>query len=385
MAAREDNTLVFAQGVTIDEEFQGLLPALDGETYRLLEESILLNGCHAPLKTWNGLLIDGYNRYRICMEHNIPYKVTVMEFGSREEAIIWIIDDLVTKRNLTPIQLSFFRGLHYRAERQLVSNVGGKNQHSEVVGQKVPQPHTADRLAERYKVNAKTINRDARLANAIVSIGEVSKQAKEKILSCEVTINKKKLIELSSGSQEEIDSIAAEIENGTYKRRSATVTSSTTAVTAQPISSAATSPTASAASTQPESPASAAASAPSASPVSTSTLPEGWNTTVPYPTGPSAPDDSNPYPIGAIPYPTDNPSGPSGAGVAYPSPTEGITPGLYGAPFSAAANTRLNMVLRTMIQNFQSTLQKLSQSGMQEFHTIIRSYINTLEDLYSSN
>ena len=47
--------------IVIDEEFRQLLPALDAETYRLLEENLLLHGCRDPLVLWEDILIDGYN------------------------------------------------------------------------------------------------------------------------------------------------------------------------------------------------------------------------------------------------------------------------------------------------------------------------------------
>ena len=46
------------QEIIIDEEFRFLLPALDEETFRLLEENILEHGCLVPLVLWNGILID---------------------------------------------------------------------------------------------------------------------------------------------------------------------------------------------------------------------------------------------------------------------------------------------------------------------------------------
>ena len=105
-------------GIIIDEEFRCLLPALDEETYRLLEGSILEHGCRDPLVLWDGILIDGYNRYRICTEHDVPFGTVDKEFGSREEALIWIITNQVSRRNLTPMQLSHFRGLHYKADKK---------------------------------------------------------------------------------------------------------------------------------------------------------------------------------------------------------------------------------------------------------------------------
>ena len=109
--------------IIIDEEFRILLPTLDAETFRLLEENILQHGCRDPLVLWNGILIDGYNRYKICSHHNIPFTTVNMEFDSREEVLIWIISNQISRRNLTPMQLSHFRGLHYHAEKK----IQGKN------------------------------------------------------------------------------------------------------------------------------------------------------------------------------------------------------------------------------------------------------------------
>ena len=53
------------QEIIIDEEFKSLLPALDPRTYLELEENLLQNGCRDAIVLWNGILIDGHNRYAI--------------------------------------------------------------------------------------------------------------------------------------------------------------------------------------------------------------------------------------------------------------------------------------------------------------------------------
>jgi len=140
--------------IIIDEEFRNLLPPLDNETLASLEESLLEYGCQFPLVLWEGILIDGYNRYSIAQKHGLPFSTISMEFESRDDVIIWIISNQVSRRNLSPLQLSFFRGLHYRADKRLVSNPMGRNQVSEVGGQDDHQPHgsTAARLSEQYNV-----------------------------------------------------------------------------------------------------------------------------------------------------------------------------------------------------------------------------------------
>ena len=206
----------------IDEEFKGLLPALDKETFAALEANIIDNGCRDPLVLWGGILIDGYNRYEICERNGIAYNTVEKEFGSREEVMIWMISNQVSRRNMNPRQLSYFRGLHYRMEKIIVTNASGKNQWNLVDGHNAHQPKmlgTAAKLSEQYKVNEKTIRFDAKASEATDAIGNVSPIAKSKILSEEVKIDKKVLEALASATEDEIAEVAAQIEDGTYKKK----------------------------------------------------------------------------------------------------------------------------------------------------------------------
>ena len=212
------------QTITIDEEFLSLLPKLDEETYKSLESSIIRNGCMEALVVWNGILMDGHNRYEICTRHGIPFETVDIEFSSREEALIWIITMQVSRRNLTPMQLSHFRGLHYQAEKKIITNESGRNQYKVVDGQNDHQPKTlstAGFLAAKYKVSPKTIMRDAKLAEGISSIGEVSLAAKRSILSGEVSIGKQELERFSGKPREEIEAFVDGIENGEYEKKRA--------------------------------------------------------------------------------------------------------------------------------------------------------------------
>jgi len=85
------------QQIITDLEFQRLSPILDLDTYALLEKNMLEFGCRDALVTWNGILIDGYERYRICMEYDIPFHTVSMDFASRDEVIIWIIKNQVER------------------------------------------------------------------------------------------------------------------------------------------------------------------------------------------------------------------------------------------------------------------------------------------------
>jgi len=219
----ENSATQDAQEIIIDEEFRVLLPRLDAETFAGLEKDILENGVRDSIVIWEGILIDGYNRYAIAKKHDLPFMTVSMEFPSRDEVIGWIIWNQIIRRNLTPMQLSHFRGVHYRAEKRIIKNAEGINQHSEVKCQIGTQPQrelsTASKLSEKYNVSPRTIKRNARMSEAIEAIGAVSPVAKRMILDGEVQINKSKLERLSSASPEDIAKVAAQIEDGTYDRR----------------------------------------------------------------------------------------------------------------------------------------------------------------------
>ena len=95
--------------LVIDPEFADKIPPLTEEEYRLLEENILADGkIISPLITWNGIIVDGHNRYRILQAHpEIPYETMEMEFSDRYAVIVWICRNQLGRRNLTDEQKKF--------------------------------------------------------------------------------------------------------------------------------------------------------------------------------------------------------------------------------------------------------------------------------------
>lgn len=80
----------FIETLIIDSEFESLLAPLTQKEYEQLEENIRREGCLEPLTTWNGIIIDGHNRYKICHKHHIPFKSRPTAFTNRDEVIAWI-------------------------------------------------------------------------------------------------------------------------------------------------------------------------------------------------------------------------------------------------------------------------------------------------------
>ncbi|MCL2662987.1 MAG: hypothetical protein FWE83_06610 [Oscillospiraceae bacterium] len=209
------------QNIIIDEEFRIYLPALDKVTYEGLERQILEHGTRDPLVLWNDILIDGYNRFKICTEHNIPFSTVSLEFDSREDVLDWIIENQLERRNLSPLEVSHYRGVIFNSKKRkqgINNQYTAKSENHQSDG-KQTRLNTAAEIGKRFKVSSATIERDARVAHAINAIAAVSLDAKQKILSGEVPIDRSKLHRLSKASKEEIEDVANQINEGTYNRK----------------------------------------------------------------------------------------------------------------------------------------------------------------------
>jgi len=209
------------QNIIIDDEFRIYLPTLDKATYEALEQSLLEHGARDSLVLWNDILIDGYNRLRICTEHDIPFTTVSLGFDTREDVLDWIVENQLARRNLTPLELSHFRGVLFNSKKRVQGTnnqytIKSENPHSEG---KQGRSATARELGERFNVSKATIERDGKVAQAINAIAEVSLDAKRKVLSGEVAVDRSKLQRLSKASKEEIEEVANQISEGTYNRK----------------------------------------------------------------------------------------------------------------------------------------------------------------------
>ena len=99
----------------IDPEFAGKIPPLTPEELEQLEANILAEGVVInPLIVWNGVIVDGHNRYRILQKHpEIIFHVYEKEFSDRYEVIAWICKNRLGRRNLTEAQKKYLVGKQY--------------------------------------------------------------------------------------------------------------------------------------------------------------------------------------------------------------------------------------------------------------------------------
>jgi len=85
----------------INPDFKDLIPPLSQDELTQLTQNIIAEGCRDAIKTWNGTIVDGHNRYAICRANGIPYSVSKVSFPSKKDAVLWILENQMGRRNLT--------------------------------------------------------------------------------------------------------------------------------------------------------------------------------------------------------------------------------------------------------------------------------------------
>jgi DNA methylase len=91
-------------GIQIHREFRALIGPPTKDERQQLEANLVAEGCRDRLVTWNGILLDGHNRFEICERRGISYKTVQVDLPSAEAAKLWIEENQIGRRNLTTDQ-----------------------------------------------------------------------------------------------------------------------------------------------------------------------------------------------------------------------------------------------------------------------------------------
>lgn len=169
--------------LTIDPEFQSLIPPLSDEEYEQLESNLKAEGCRDPLVTWNGTIIDGHNRFQICTANGIGFEKISKKFADRSEAIEWIIRNQFGRRNLDSYQRT---KLALRLEEAIAVRAKANQKHA---GGAVPQKsaeavETREEIAKLAGVSRDTVDKVKQIER------KATPEIKQALAKGEISINK---------------------------------------------------------------------------------------------------------------------------------------------------------------------------------------------------
>lgn len=199
----------------VDPEFQGKIPPLSFEELNQLEANILRDGrIINPIIVWEGLIVDGHNRFTIAKKHpEIPFTVHEKEFSSRYEAIIWICKNQLGRRNLTPEQKKYLIGKQYEAEK--CANGGDRKSAAAKSGygkrNLIRAPKTCYKVAAESGVGRTYVIEAEHYAKGLDAAEEAVPGTRQKVLSGEVKPTAAEIASVARAPPEERSALVAEI------------------------------------------------------------------------------------------------------------------------------------------------------------------------------
>lgn len=173
--------------LAVDPEFRDLIPPLNEEELKLLEESLVADGCESPLIVWNGVIIDGHNRYAICRKHDIPFSIQEKNFSSRDDAMLWMLRNQLGRRNLNSYQrvelvLKFEPLVKNAAEQRMMAGKAANPVPTLAQGQ--TKGKTRDHLSEAAGVSHGTFAKAKKLVQS------ADEETKRELRAGKVTVNR---------------------------------------------------------------------------------------------------------------------------------------------------------------------------------------------------
>ena len=177
----------------IDPEFETRIPPLTEDEFRNLEENILAAGeIYSPIIVWNGTIVDGHNRYRILKKHpELKYSVKEISFSDRGEALSWICENQLGRRNLSPMQKKYLLGIQYKAQKM---SHGGNRRNAAFSSDKndhLKTETTRQRLARVHGVSEAYIQHCADYADGVNYAESIRPGLGKKLIGGEVKLTQR--------------------------------------------------------------------------------------------------------------------------------------------------------------------------------------------------
>jgi N6-adenosine-specific RNA methylase IME4 len=194
------------------QELESLIPPLSNEEFKQLERNILEEGIREPLITWNGILIDGHNRYRIAQEHDINYETLEKEFENINRVKEWMIHNQFGRRNLPAYERGKLalrlKDIYIQKAKEIKAEKVSHYRQTGEVSQISVKPDTQKDIAKVANISHDTINKIEKIES------KATDEVKQKLSSGTMSINEAyKEIKKEEKKVERVELIQKQIED----------------------------------------------------------------------------------------------------------------------------------------------------------------------------
>ena len=197
---------------TIDHEFRRMIYPLSRRNYKQLERDILSNGCQVPISVWNGMIIDGHNRYEICQKYLIELKVKEVKYVDRDDALYWICINQLNRNDISEEMRRYLIGKRYIIEmsRESPDNNNITVKHK-AFGDRIHASPLSCALDQEFHVSPYTISKYASLTRAVDNIAEFYPEEAKNLAYGKIRASMDVIVEISRKNVEEMGKFLTEV------------------------------------------------------------------------------------------------------------------------------------------------------------------------------
>ena len=224
LASFSMNECVLAELQT-DPEFDELIQPREEKYLEELEENIFDHGCREPICIWNGIILDGRLRYKICTKWDIHYNIQRMMFESRDKAVSFICHEQLKRTDLTGEYKKYLIGRLFRAGMNTAIDEFVKehpdtelNADGQVSQKYVRKTDIATIIGNEFNFGFSTVTKYDIYARAVDDLKRKSPEIAEKILNGKLRVSHENIIELSRLPIEDINGLKRLLDSGSIDR-----------------------------------------------------------------------------------------------------------------------------------------------------------------------
>jgi len=155
---------------SISAELESFLPSTTEDEKKALRLSLTAEGCLQPLTVWaeEQVLVDGHNRYRICVDEGIPFTVTERSFPNLEAVKEWMLLQQLCRRNLSDNHRRWCLGQLYERRK---GSKGGDRKSKPQNGALIKGP-VSDQVAAETGTSKNTVERSAAFTRTVEALAK---------------------------------------------------------------------------------------------------------------------------------------------------------------------------------------------------------------------
>lgn len=127
--------------LSVKEKYLDAVPELTSNELHALTESMILKGQLTPIEcNESGIILDGHNRYHVCLQLKLKPKYNIRKFDSEEAEYQYVLEANLTRRHLNAFQRVELYYKTYKIEKEISRHLGRDSHRgrvTEIIGRRI--------------------------------------------------------------------------------------------------------------------------------------------------------------------------------------------------------------------------------------------------------